>query len=127
MPWQLATEDGLLLGEFRLAATVAEVIEIAAITVIGVAVVIAAVAGIAAWIRADGDVAFDTFKRIIARGLLVGLDLLSAADVIKTVVLEATLENAVVLGLLVLIRTFLSWTLVLEVEGRWPWRVGSGD
>ena len=59
--------------------------------------------------------------------MLVGLDLLIAADVIKTVVLEATLENAVVLGLLVLIRTFLSWTLVLEVEGRWPWQVGSGD
>ena len=53
---------------------------------------------------------------------LADLDLLIAADVIRTVVLEATLQNAVVLGLLVVIRTFLSWTLVLEVEGRWPWQ-----
>ncbi|MGI9621244.1 MAG: DUF1622 domain-containing protein, partial [Acidimicrobiales bacterium] len=67
-------------------------------------------------------VAFETFKRHIARGLLVGLDLLIAADVIKTVTLEGTLESAAVLGLLVLIRTFLSWTLVLEVEGCWPWQ-----
>ncbi|MGI9528181.1 MAG: DUF1622 domain-containing protein, partial [Acidimicrobiia bacterium] len=55
---------------------------------------------------------------------------LIAADVIKTVTLEATLENALVLAILVLIRTFLSWTLVLEVTGAWPWNaprgVGSG-
>jgi uncharacterized membrane protein len=54
--------------------------------------------------------------------LLIGLDLLIAADIINTVVLEATLENVVVLGLLVLIRTFLSWSLVLELDGRWPWQ-----
>jgi uncharacterized membrane protein len=122
MDWLLAAEEGLSLGEFRLATAVAEVIEIAAIAVIGVAVLIAAVTGLASWVRADGDHAFEVFKRVIARGLLIGLDLLIAADVIRTVVLEATLQNAVVLGLLVVIRTFLSWTLVLEVEGRWPWQ-----
>jgi uncharacterized membrane protein len=58
----------------------------------------------------------------MANGLLVALDLLIAADIIKTVTFEATIENAFVLGLLVLIRTFLSWTLILEVEGRWPWQ-----
>jgi uncharacterized membrane protein len=58
----------------------------------------------------------------MARGLLIGLDLLIAADIIKTVTLEATLENVAVLGLLVLIRVFLSWSLLLEVEGRWPWQ-----
>ncbi|TDI38375.1 MAG: DUF1622 domain-containing protein, partial [Acidobacteria bacterium] len=41
---------------------------------------------------------------------------------IKTVTLELTLENIVILGLLVLIRTFLSWSLELEVDGRWPWQ-----
>lgn len=128
MDWRAAVEEGLSLGEFRLASTVAEVIEIAAIAVIAVAVVIAAVTGLVSWVRANGEHAFEAFKRVIARGLLIGLDLLIAADVIKTVVLEATLENAVVLGLLVVIRTFLSWTLVLEVEGRWPWhRSGGGE
>ncbi|MEA1902243.1 MAG: DUF1622 domain-containing protein [Actinomycetota bacterium] len=72
--------------------------------------------------RSDATVEFGTFKRCMARGLLIGLDLLIAADIIKTVTLEATLENVGVLGLLVLIRTFLSWSLVLEVEGRWPWQ-----
>ena len=59
----------------------------------------------------------------MARGLLIGLDLLIAAGIIKTVTLEATLGNVTILGLLVLIRTFLSWSLMLEVEGRQP-RIG---
>lgn len=45
-----------------------------------------------------------------------------AADIIRTVVLEPTINNVLVLGLLVLIRTFLSWSLVLEIEERWPWQ-----
>jgi uncharacterized membrane protein len=47
---------------------------------------------------------------------------LVAADIIRTVVLEPTISNVLVLGLLVLIRTFLSWSLVLEIEERWPWQ-----
>jgi hypothetical protein len=54
--------------------------------------------------------------------LLLGLEVLVAADIIRTVVLEPTLRNVLVLGLLVLIRTFLSWSLVLEIEERWPWQ-----
>jgi uncharacterized membrane protein len=45
-----------------------------------------------------------------------------AADIIRTVALEPTLRNVLVLGLLVLIRTVLSWGLVVEIEGRWPWQ-----
>ena len=52
----------------------------------------------------------------------MGLEILVAADVVRTVALEATFESVVVLGLLVLIRTFLSWALVVEIEGRWPWQ-----
>jgi uncharacterized membrane protein len=78
--------------------------------------------GLVVRLRSDGNAAFRTFKRYIARGLLIGLDLLIAADIINTVVLEATLENVVVLGLLVLIRTFLNWSLVLELDSRWPWQ-----
>ena len=73
-------------------------------------------------ISSNVDDALQSFKRTMARGLLVGLDLLIAADIIKTVTLEANLENATVLAILVLIRTFLSWTLILEVEDRWPWQ-----
>ncbi|MCZ6738840.1 MAG: DUF1622 domain-containing protein [Actinobacteria bacterium] len=114
--------EGLTIGEFEIARIVAEWIEVLAVIVIAVAVVVSMLGGLIVRFRSDGTAAFKTFKRYIARGLLIGLDLLIAADIINTVVLEATLENVVVLGLLVLIRTFLSWSLVLELDGRWPWQ-----
>ena len=48
-----------------------------------------------------------------------------AADIIRTVALDPTLQSVAVLGLLVLIRTFLSWALVVEIEGAWPWQTQS--
>jgi len=57
----------------------------------------------------------------------LGLEILVAADIIRTVVLEPTLANVLVLGLLVLIRTFLNWSLVLEIEERWPWQASQGS
>lgn len=66
--------------------------------------------------------AYHQFKVRLGSGLLLGLEILVAADVIRTVALEPTLQNVSALGLLVLIRTFLSWALVVEVEGRWPWQ-----
>lgn len=53
---------------------------------------------------------------------MLGLEVLIAADIVRTVALEATLESIGFLGLLVLIRTFLSWSLAVEIEGRWPWQ-----
>jgi uncharacterized membrane protein len=65
---------------------------------------------------------YTDFRHRVGRALLLGLEILVAADIIRTVVLEPTLSNVLVLGLLVLIRTFLSWSLVLEIEERWPWQ-----
>jgi uncharacterized membrane protein len=65
---------------------------------------------------------YKQLKVRLGRALLLGLEILVAADIVRTVALEATLESVAVLGLLVLIRTFLSWALVVEIEGRWPWR-----
>ena len=65
---------------------------------------------------------FRQYKQRLGRALLLSLEILVAADVIRTVALEPTLANVSVLGLLVLIRTFLSWSLVVEIEGHWPWR-----
>ncbi|MEJ2262642.1 MAG: DUF1622 domain-containing protein [Anaerolineales bacterium] len=65
---------------------------------------------------------FTEYKHTLGRALLLGLEILVAADVVRTVALEATLLSVAVLGLLVLIRTFLSWSLVVEIEGRWPWQ-----
>jgi uncharacterized membrane protein len=58
----------------------------------------------------------------LGKTLLLGLEILVAADIVRTVALEATLQSILALGLLVLIRTFLSWALEVEIEGRWPWQ-----
>ena len=129
MAARLNQVDGLTIGEFEIARVVSELIEILAVIVIAVAVVVSMLSGMIVRFRSDGTAGFETFKRYMARGLLIGLDLLIAADIIKTVTVELTLENVVILGLLVLIRTFLSWSLELEVDGRWPWqpRLGAAD
>jgi uncharacterized membrane protein len=73
-------------------------------------------------LQQDDDYRYRELKVHLGKSLLLGLEILVAADIIRTVALEATFESVVVLGLLVLIRTFLSWALVVEIEGRWPWQ-----
>jgi uncharacterized membrane protein len=73
-------------------------------------------------IRPEHEVLYRQLKVRLGRALLLGLEILVAADIVRTVALEATLQSVAVLGLLVLIRTFLSWALVVEIEGRWPWQ-----
>lgn len=65
---------------------------------------------------------YDEYKIRIGRSLLLGLEVLVAADIVKTIAIELTFTSLGLLAGLVLVRTFLSWTLVLEIEGRWPWR-----
>jgi uncharacterized membrane protein len=72
-------------------------------------------------VRTTAGNAYTHYKFTLARALLLGLEVLVAADVVRTVALDTTIESVVVLGLLVLVRTFLSWALVVETEGRWPW------
>jgi uncharacterized membrane protein len=69
---------------------------------------------------------FEEFRAHLARSLLLGLELLVAADVVRTVTLALTLRAVAALGLLVMVRTFLSWSVVVEVEGRWPWQARRG-
>lgn len=70
----------------------------------------------------ERDHLYHDLKVSLGKALLLGLEVLVAADIVHTVALEATMESVFVLGLLVLIRTFLSWALVVEIEGRWPWQ-----
>lgn len=65
---------------------------------------------------------YHDYKHTLGAALLLGLEILVAADVVRTVALEPTLINVAALGLLVVVRTFLSWSTVLEIEGRWPWQ-----
>ncbi len=67
-------------------------------------------------------IAYKTFRRQLGRSIMLGLEFLIAGDIVRTVVVADTLQNIAVLGLIILIRSFLSVTLHLEVEGRWPWQ-----
>lgn len=100
--------------------TVGLAIEIAGVAVIVLGILYATYASFAA--PAKNKTRYETFRILFGRTLLLGLEILVAADIVKTVALEPTLESIAVLGLLVLIRTFLGWALVVELEGRWPWR-----
>jgi uncharacterized membrane protein len=66
--------------------------------------------------------AYTTFRRQLGRSIILGLEFLIAGDIIRTVIVADTLTNVMILGLIILIRTFLSFSLHLEVEGRWPWQ-----
>ena len=61
-------------------------------------------------------------RQNLGSGILIGLELLIAADIVRTVAITPTLESVLVLGLIVIIRTFLSMTLQVELDGRWPWK-----
>ncbi len=68
------------------------------------------------------DSVYNRYRIVLARAILLGLEFLLAGDIIRTVVIEPTLEQVGVLVIIVLIRTFLSFTLELEIEGKWPWQ-----
>jgi uncharacterized membrane protein len=69
-----------------------------------------------------GEEAYRTIRTVFGRSILLGLEFLVAADIIRTVAVQPSLENVAVLGLIVLIRTFLSFSLGVEIDGRWPWQ-----
>jgi len=65
---------------------------------------------------------YSLYRQDAGRAILLGLEFLIAGDIIRTVVVAPTMQNVVVLGIIVLIRTFLSLSLQLEIEGKLPWR-----
>jgi len=68
-----------------------------------------------------GDDAFGLYRSNLGRAILLGLEFLVAADIINTVAIEPSVQSLLILGGIVLIRTFLSFSLEVEIEGRWPW------
>lgn len=98
-----------------------------AIDVVGVAIIVVG-AAVASWIALDswrrrtGAKIYEPYRRNLGRSILLGLEFLVAADIIKTVAVTPTFTSVGVLAIIVLIRTFLSWSLQLEIDGRWPWQ-----
>jgi uncharacterized membrane protein len=78
-----------------------------------------------AFVRALHAGAAGRFLRLrqdLGRAILLGLEVLVAADIVRSVTLAPSMDGLAVLAALVAIRTFLSWSLALEIEGRWPWQ-----
>jgi uncharacterized membrane protein len=65
---------------------------------------------------------YRSYRQLLGRSILLGLELLVAADIIRSVAITPTFESVGVLAIIVLIRTFLSFSLELEISGRWPWQ-----
>ena len=98
-----------------------------AFEVVAVAVLIAGfAAGVVRALRAHfagrREESYDVVRRYFGRTILLGLEILVAADLIRTVAVDQSWQNVLGLGLIVLIRTFLSFSLEVEMDGAWPWR-----
>jgi len=77
-------------------------------------------------LRRNQPNSYTLFRRWLGRSILLGLELLVAADIIRTVAVQPTMSSVAVLGAIVLIRSFLSFSLELEITGRWPWQKTTG-
>ena len=95
------------------------------VAVLAIGLVAALVASASAYLRSRSlDEAYRVIRNNFGKSVLFSLELLVAADLIRTVAVQPSLENVAVLGIIVLIRTFLSFSLEVEIEGTWPWRRG---
>ncbi len=101
-------------------AAIIEAIGVGAITLFALYALFDAVARVLK--KEDRELIFQELRQLLGRGILLGLEFLIAADIIYTVAIELTFESIGVLAIVVLIRTFLSFTLEVEISGRWPWQ-----
>ena len=99
--------------------------EVAAIVVLVVGFGTGVVKALRARFGAREEESYAILRRYFGRSILLGLEILVAADLIRTVAVDQTWENVLSLGLIVLIRTFLSFSLEVEMDGVWPWRRGA--
>ena len=97
------------------------VIDASGVVVVVAGVVLGSVFAVVRLARRETPV-YRPYRQFLGRSILLGLELLVAADIIRTVAITPTLMSVVVLGGIVLIRTFLSFSLELEITGRWPWQ-----
>lgn len=102
--------------------TTAKAFEAVGVGVLVLGLLWSVVVAVRVWQKAEGREAYKVLRESFGGVLLLGLEILVAADLIRTVAVEPSLENVLVLGLIVLIRTFLSFSLEIEIEGVPPWR-----
>ncbi len=102
-------------------------ISLFAVAVIIVGFALAAARYTSGFRKVDLDQNFQQFKIQLGRALILGLELLVLSDVIETITVKSTFQSLGVLAFLVVVRTAVSWTLTLEIEGHWPWQTSAEE
>lgn len=105
---------------------VGELVDVAGVGVIVIGLVVSTVRFLL-MLREQSSLAYQRYREGLGRALLLGLEFLVAADIIRTVAVTPDFQNLGVLAVIVLVRTFLSWSLEVELEGRWPWQKRRGE
>ena len=116
--------EGILLEIIKpIAEWGAAITEVVGVSVIVVLALYVLVYGSIRLLNQDNaEIIFSEVRQRLGQGILLGLEFLVASDIIYTVAVELTFETVGVLAVIVLIRTFLSFTLEVELNGRWPWQ-----
>jgi len=112
-----------LVSFLELMESIGKAVDAGGVVIIVVGIALASVSALQRLSRRDSD-SYETYRRRLGRSILLGLEFLVAADIIRTVAVTPTFASVGVLALIVLIRTFLSFSLELEITGRWPWQKG---
>ncbi len=100
----------------------AKLIEIIGATALIIGFVVATIKCLRIAYKKETKIALETYRQSLGRVILIGLEVLVAATIIKTVALDPTITNLALLAITVIIRTLLSWTTVLELTNHWPWQ-----
>ena len=106
----------------KIVEDIARGLELLGVTVIAIAFLHALIRGLTHFGQ-KRELAFENLKIYTGKSLQLGLEFLVAADIIRTVTIEPTRDGLLTLGLLIGIRTVLSWSITMEIEGCWPWQV----
>ena len=101
--------------------------EVAGVAILVVGTLLAFVSAALGLRRGGGQTAYQRARQGVGRAILLGLEVLIIADIVLTITVDQTLDSALTLGLIVLVRTFLSFSLEIELEGALPWRRGSTE
>lgn len=109
-------------GAHRIVEILARLLEFAGVFVILLGVLLASLWFLRDGRRGDWRDAYESYRANLGRGILLGLELLVGADIVMTITADLTPRSVGLLGAVVLIRTFLSFSLETEIEGCWPWQ-----
>jgi uncharacterized membrane protein len=101
--------------------------EIAGVAILVLGSLLAFASAVAALRSVGRRAAYALARQDVGRAILLGLEVLIIADIVQTITVDTTIESALTLGLVVLVRTFLSFSLEIELEGALPWRRGSTE